>query len=212
MVLYPTLFSGGKRILESRVNLIITFQEMMATRAGILRAKRLAVGGKRKRCKIGKSCSAACVNRNKFCLVDMPAPVEGALAKAVRAVRTRKERLSPTERGKSLEKRREYVKEKLTQGSQEKNSRYMYFKYDRQLKGLEKEGLKESAEAKRIKEIRNSFLTPSLEAELKAEAIVRNDREWRSLSKSDKRDLVEERLKSMKVNGLNTPPPGRVLL
>jgi len=191
--------------LELRVNLIIGIWNEMATRAGIIRAKRLAIGGKRKRCKIGKSCSAACVNRNKFCLVDMPAPVEGALSRAVKAVRTRKERLSPAEKRKSLEKRREYVKEKLTQGSQEKNARYMYFKYDRQLKGLEKQGLKESAEAKTIKEKRDSFLTSSLKAELKAEAIVKNDKEWRSLSKSDKIDLVEERLKSMKVNGLNTP-------
>lgn len=87
----------------------------MATRAGIIRAKRLAVGGKRKRCKIGKSCSAACVNRNKFCLVDMPAPVEGALAKAVRAVRSRREGINPKERRQSLDQRRSYIKTKAVE-------------------------------------------------------------------------------------------------
>lgn len=81
----------------------------MATRAGILSAKRRAVGGKRDRCRKGKSCSAACINRNLLCLVDMPAPVEGALAKAVTAVRSRKKRLSPNERKEFLSKRRQKI-------------------------------------------------------------------------------------------------------
>lgn len=35
-------------------------------------AKRKAVGGKRKRCVKGKSCSATCIASNKVCLVDIP--------------------------------------------------------------------------------------------------------------------------------------------
>lgn len=102
----------------------------------------------------------------------------------------------------SLTKAAKTVRKKLN--PEEKNSRQMYFKYDRQLKKLEREGLDKSEEAKKVKEKRNSFLTPSLKAEIKAKAIVRNDEEWRSLSRSERKDLVKERLKSMNSNGLIT--------
>ena len=42
------------------------------TGAQIEAAKRKAVGGKRKRCTKGKSCSATCIAANKVCLVDIP--------------------------------------------------------------------------------------------------------------------------------------------
>ncbi len=42
------------------------------TAAQIERAKRMAVGGKRKRCVKGKSCSATCIAANKVCMVDIP--------------------------------------------------------------------------------------------------------------------------------------------
>jgi hypothetical protein len=38
----------------------------------IARAKRSAVGGKRKRCTKGKNCSAACIAAHMVCLVDLP--------------------------------------------------------------------------------------------------------------------------------------------
>jgi len=38
----------------------------------IARAKSKAVGGKRKKCTRGKSCSATCIAANKICLVDIP--------------------------------------------------------------------------------------------------------------------------------------------
>lgn len=62
----------------------------MPTRSEVIRARRKAVGGRRLRCKKGKSCSAACINRNKFCLVDAPTPVAGALPRAVKAIKERK--------------------------------------------------------------------------------------------------------------------------
>jgi hypothetical protein len=44
-----------------------------APTAGKIRAaKNQAVGGGRKRCKKGKNCSAACIDPNMYCLVDMP--------------------------------------------------------------------------------------------------------------------------------------------
>lgn len=82
----------------------------MPTRSDIIRARRRAVGGRRPRCRRGKSCSAACINQNKHCLVDAPTPVEGALPRAVKAIQTRREKLGRKEKKQVLEKRREYVK------------------------------------------------------------------------------------------------------
>lgn len=86
----------------------------MPTSADVIRAKRRAIGGRRLRCKKGKSCSAACINRNKFCLVDAPTPVAGALPRAVKAIQARKERLGPKEKRQASQKRREYVKSKVS--------------------------------------------------------------------------------------------------
>jgi hypothetical protein len=47
----------------------------------IRRAKSVAVGGGRKRCRKGKSCSATCIYAGKICLVDLPEGVSGALSK-----------------------------------------------------------------------------------------------------------------------------------
>lgn len=46
----------------------------------IQRAKTKAVGGKRKRCTKGKSCSAACVQATDSCLVEMPEVVNPSLS------------------------------------------------------------------------------------------------------------------------------------
>ena len=51
------------------------------TRAQVLRARREAVGGRRKRCTRGKNCSAACISGDKICLVTFPLPVSQGLTK-----------------------------------------------------------------------------------------------------------------------------------
>lgn len=48
--------------------------------AQIKRAKARAVGGRKKKCVKGKSCSATCIAANKVCLVDLPDPVDSALS------------------------------------------------------------------------------------------------------------------------------------
>lgn len=85
----------------------------MSLGSKIKSAKRRAVGGKRLRCRKGKSCSAACISQSKYCLVDAPTPVAGALPRAVRAIQSRKEKLGPREKRQALQKRREYVKRKV---------------------------------------------------------------------------------------------------
>lgn len=62
--------------------------------AAIARAKRNAVGGKRKRCTKGKNCSAACIAANMVCLVDLPW-VGPALGQARRFVMNRMEGSQP---------------------------------------------------------------------------------------------------------------------
>jgi len=54
----------------------------------IRRAKSQAVGGGRKRCIKGKSCSSACIAGNKLCLVDFPEPVQTPLSKLRRFVQS----------------------------------------------------------------------------------------------------------------------------
>lgn len=52
---------------------ILSYNE--PSRSEIESAHRKAVGGKRPRCNIGKSCSAACITRSDFCLVELaPGP------------------------------------------------------------------------------------------------------------------------------------------
>lgn len=56
------------------------------TAAEIRDAKNEAVGGKPKRCRIGKNCSAACIAQNDDCLVDFPEPVQNEIRKMVQFV------------------------------------------------------------------------------------------------------------------------------
>lgn len=58
------------------------------TDAQIARAKRQAVGGKRKRCTKGKNCSAACIAANMICLVDLPW-VGAALTQSVKLIQAK---------------------------------------------------------------------------------------------------------------------------
>lgn len=46
------------------------------------RAQSRAVGGKRDRCRKGKSCSATCIDPNETCLVEFPNPVSSSIGKA----------------------------------------------------------------------------------------------------------------------------------
>lgn len=89
----------------------------MATPGDIRRARRRAVGGKRDRCRRGKPCSAACVARWKTCLSEMPAPVQGAIPRAIAAIQKRKERLTPKERRQAQQKRKEFVRGKVVESA-----------------------------------------------------------------------------------------------
>jgi hypothetical protein len=57
------------------------------TAAQIERAKRMAVGGKRKRCVKGKSCSATCIAANKICMVDIPWAAAKGIPKVVSQIK-----------------------------------------------------------------------------------------------------------------------------
>ena len=52
------------------------------TPSEVKRAKLNAVGGRKKRCTKGKSCSATCIQPADACLVEMPDPVANSLSKA----------------------------------------------------------------------------------------------------------------------------------
>lgn len=54
----------------------------MVTPGEVRRAKEKAVGGKRDRCRKGKSCSATCIAGIKLCLVNMQLSVSSAISKA----------------------------------------------------------------------------------------------------------------------------------
>lgn len=64
------------------------------TAGEVERAKRQAVGGKRKRCSRGKNCSAACISADKICLVTFPAPVQDPIRK-VRDYLMQKNNIAP---------------------------------------------------------------------------------------------------------------------
>lgn len=53
----------------------------------IHRAKQRAVGGAKKRCKKGKSCSATCIANNKVCLVDIPLSTSLEIPKVVSQIK-----------------------------------------------------------------------------------------------------------------------------
>lgn len=51
------------------------------TRGEVIRAKDMAVGSGRKRCRRGKVCSATCIAMTKYCLVDLPVPMQREVRK-----------------------------------------------------------------------------------------------------------------------------------
>lgn len=57
----------------------------------VLAARSRAVGGSRKKCTKGKSCSATCIDPNESCLVEFPAPVSSSLAKVKDEVLSKEE-------------------------------------------------------------------------------------------------------------------------
>lgn len=96
------------------------------TPSEIERAKRQAVGGKRDRCVKGKSCSAACIAANEFCLVEIPDSVSAEIAK-VRNSLNSEDNKKKTEQLKLFEPSKYVTKEgvravveKFKQSNQEK--------------------------------------------------------------------------------------------
>ena len=57
----------------------------------ITRAQSKAVGGGRKRCTKGKSCSATCIANGLLCRVDLPAPLLESVGKAINAIKNSNE-------------------------------------------------------------------------------------------------------------------------
>ena len=78
-----TKYNPGKDIVAGR------------TASQIESAKRKAVGGKRKRCTKGKSCSATCIAANKVCLVEIPWVVAKGIPKVVVKVNKVQEKKTP---------------------------------------------------------------------------------------------------------------------
>ena len=76
------------------------------TAAQIERAKRMAVGGKKKRCVKGKSCSATCIAANKVCMVDIPWAAAKGIPQVVSQIRKATEKPNRTDSvlGKTLPK------------------------------------------------------------------------------------------------------------
>jgi len=76
------------------------------TAAQIERAKRMAVGGKKKRCVKGKSCSATCIAASKVCMVDIPWAAAKGIPKVVSQIKKATEKPNRTDSvlGKTLPK------------------------------------------------------------------------------------------------------------
>ena len=70
-----TKYNPGKDIVAGR------------TASQIERAKRMAVGGKKKRCVKGKSCSATCIAANKVCMVEIPWAAAKGIPKVVATIK-----------------------------------------------------------------------------------------------------------------------------
>jgi len=92
----------------------------MPSPGDIRRARRRAVGGKRDRCRRGKPCSAACVARWKYCLAEMPAPVQGAIPRAINAIKDRKVKVKPSVRQEKIKR----VRNKLGENALSANIKY----------------------------------------------------------------------------------------
>lgn len=126
----------------------------------VLRAKKRAVGGKRPRCKKGKSCSAACINRNKVCLVGMPTPASNAIPKAIKAIQNRPPRneanaLNP--RAKKLQgSRKNLIKELNKRFDQAVLSRDTYRLYDI-MDSLKRLGFKEGDYQSRRRKLERTY-------------------------------------------------------
>lgn len=74
------VYEPGKNNLVAKFNKMVQIAGRSSSQ--IERAKRMAVGGKRKRCTKGKSCSASCIANNKVCLVEIPWVMVGEIEKA----------------------------------------------------------------------------------------------------------------------------------
>ena len=73
-------------------------------------AKRKAVGGKRKRCTKGKSCSATCIAASKVCLVEIPWVAAKGIPKVVKAIQ-QQTKIAPVKELKLTAKEQEMAKD-----------------------------------------------------------------------------------------------------
>jgi hypothetical protein len=73
------------------------------------RAKAKAVGGKRKRCLNGKSCSATCIERNDICLVDLPSSPSMQTTLVSGAIKGSNKKGTLTGKKKTLKSAQEFV-------------------------------------------------------------------------------------------------------
>lgn len=98
----------------------------------ILRAKKRAIGGKRPRCTKGISCSAACINMDKSCLVALPSPVSKSLSK-VSTVRAKiQSKLAARQRKIKIQNAVEVIKKEMYKAI-ENNDRAKYDKLEAKL-------------------------------------------------------------------------------
>lgn len=83
----------------------------MVTVGEVRRAKAKAVGGKKDRCKKGKSCSATCISGWKACLVEMSAGISSSVTQVREKVKGRVRKVVPGVKGLYLRgQRNEYFK------------------------------------------------------------------------------------------------------
>lgn len=74
----------------------------MASTSEIRRAKDRAIGGKKDRCRKGKSCSATCISGWKACLVEMPSSISSSLKRMHKLVEKGVQQAVPKLREKHL--------------------------------------------------------------------------------------------------------------
>lgn len=101
LVMVNPILSSQKRKGGGKYS-IYTFDTSigMATNSEVNRAKEKAVGGRKVRCRKGKSCSATCISRWKTCLVEMSSELSPSLQKAKNLIGGRSHKVLPGLRGK----------------------------------------------------------------------------------------------------------------
>lgn len=97
--------SNVSRAVGRGVRSIDTAKDNQLARLGPRRAK-----GKRRRCSIGKSCGASCIQRSKVCMVDLPW-VSAGLSSLSNSITRRYDNTPKKELKRNLEYQRERLRE-----------------------------------------------------------------------------------------------------